>query len=318
MSQRILTVDDSDIAQEFLRASLADIGFDDVVGICNPLEALGAIKDGSLQADLILMDIMMPEMDGIELCAHIRSVDAWSDVPIIMLTSRKEVESLTQAFLAGANDYLTKPFSRVELQARMRSCLRLKSELDRRRVNEDERRANAPRGRVARTQLPALMGTQAAFQNSLLALSPSAQAELGLIVLRIDPSWDDEEVSATRLGSRRGLVAQRLGGVAIEAREFLAHWDEDLFCHAMPGASRETLEQRARQFVDSVAEAALSDGAGRSRPPISVSAGLVLPEGEPAAKALVRAIQALDSIGVGHGADRGQVIWTPPKPAAEG
>lgn len=101
MSQRILTVDDSDIAQEFLRASLADIGFDDVVGICNPLEALGAIKDGSLQADLILMDIMMPEMDGIELCAHIRSVDAWSDVPIIMLTSRKEVESLTQAFLPG-------------------------------------------------------------------------------------------------------------------------------------------------------------------------------------------------------------------------
>ena len=137
MSPRIIAVDDSDIAQDFISATLSELGFDDVVSFIDPRSALDAIESDEATADLILMDIMMPDIDGIELCARIRALDRWSDVPIIMLTSRTDMGSLSEAFMAGANDYVTKPFNRIELQARMRSCLRLKSELDRRRSGEN-------------------------------------------------------------------------------------------------------------------------------------------------------------------------------------
>ncbi|MFG6543529.1 PleD family two-component system response regulator, partial [Sulfitobacter sp. M22298] len=146
MSPRIIAVDDSDIAQDFISATLSELGFDDVVSFIDPRSALDAIESDEATADLILMDIMMPDIDGIELCARIRALDRWSDVPIIMLTSRTDMGSLSEAFMAGANDYVTKPFNRIELQARMRSCLRLKSELDRRRLGENRsaRRRAAP------------------------------------------------------------------------------------------------------------------------------------------------------------------------------
>ncbi len=88
--------------------------------------------------DLVLLDIVMPEIDGIEACARIRSDARYADVPIIMVTSLDDMDSLANAFVAGATDYITKPFNRVELLARVRSALKLKAELDRRRARERE------------------------------------------------------------------------------------------------------------------------------------------------------------------------------------
>lgn len=69
MSRQILKIDDSDIAQDVIRATLIDFGFDDVVSYLDPTEALSAITAAETWADLVLLDIVMPEMDGIELCA---------------------------------------------------------------------------------------------------------------------------------------------------------------------------------------------------------------------------------------------------------
>jgi phosphoserine phosphatase RsbU/P len=80
----------------------------------------------------------MPEMDGVEVCARIRNDPRYADLPIIMVTSLDDMNSLANAFVAGANDYITKPLNRIELVARVRAALRLKQELDRRRAREVE------------------------------------------------------------------------------------------------------------------------------------------------------------------------------------
>lgn len=88
--------------------------------------------------DLILMDVMMPEIGGIEACQRLKAASGLQDLPIIMVTASTEEEDLQAAFAAGAMDYITKPPKRSELLARVSSALKLKSEMDRRKAREQE------------------------------------------------------------------------------------------------------------------------------------------------------------------------------------
>src|SRR5476651_173049 len=141
---RILIIDDSEDGRDIADAMLVAAGYGVVNAVGSAAEAyrfLG-IGEGATQqpsaVDLILLDIMMPGIDGIEACARIRSDKRYSNVPIIMVTSLADADSLANAFVAGANDYITKPVNRVELLARVRSALKLKAELDRREAREQE------------------------------------------------------------------------------------------------------------------------------------------------------------------------------------
>jgi phosphoserine phosphatase RsbU/P len=138
----ILVVDDLADTRELTEAALRSAGYQDVHGAASAAEAfqmLGLGKtDGAPTADVVLLDIVMPEIDGIEACAHIRSHTSYLDVPIIMVTALDDMDSLASAFVAGANDYITKPVNRIELTARVRAALRLKSELEQRRARERE------------------------------------------------------------------------------------------------------------------------------------------------------------------------------------
>ena len=79
---------------------------------------------------------MLPDLDGREACRIIKSVDQLRDIPVIMVTALTEVEHLEKAFAAGAIDYITKPINKTELLARSRSALKLKHEMDRRKMRE--------------------------------------------------------------------------------------------------------------------------------------------------------------------------------------
>ena len=306
MSQKIIAIDDSDIAQDFIRATLADIGFENVTGFQDPYKALDAIKLGGAPADLILLDIMMPEMDGIELCARIRAIDAWNDVPIIMLTSRKDVNSLTQAFMAGANDYVTKPFDRIELQARMRSCLRLKSELDRRRASE-RRQAQGAKDDVfgePSVGIGDVIGTKSGFNASLLSLGNAAQKQIGLIAFKLDDTsaWQSASPFERREVLRR--VAEVLGKVPIPAQDLFAHWEDDLFCLASFAATPGELETRARSFVDALSRAGLTISEDWTEHKVSISAGIAVPNGHAVASNLAAAVRAAEKAAIsGRGAE---------------
>lgn len=145
---RILVVDDSEDSRDVTEAALLSAGFDDVITANSGWDALkvldvGRVDDGRAVADrstvdLVLLDVVMPDMDGVETCSRIRNDDRWVDLPIIMVTSLDDEGSLNSAFAAGANDYITKPINRTELIARVRAALRLKAELDRRAARERE------------------------------------------------------------------------------------------------------------------------------------------------------------------------------------
>jgi len=97
---------------------------------------------------------MMPGLDGVEACRRIKAVERFRDTPIIMVTAMSEAGFLEAAFAAGAVDYLTKPVNRVELLARVRSALRLKREMDRRKAREQELEQALRESKALRGLLP--------------------------------------------------------------------------------------------------------------------------------------------------------------------
>jgi class 3 adenylate cyclase len=137
----ILLVDDSNIQRLALAALLEDEGYTDLLPVGSAAEALQYFRqNGPDRIDLILMDLHMPGMNGIEACRQIKAVEERRDIPIIMVTSSTETEDLKLAFAAGAIDYITKPPNEVELLARVRSALKLKHETDQRKARERDMR----------------------------------------------------------------------------------------------------------------------------------------------------------------------------------
>ena len=143
----ILIVDDSPDQQVLLRAFLEKSGHTDLLSADSAKAAFSILDmDGQeppTRIDLILMDVLMPEMDGVEACRQIKGRPHLSDIPIIMVTAKNDHSNLQAAFAAGAIDYITKPVNSVELLARVASALALKKEMDCRKTREGElRRSN--------------------------------------------------------------------------------------------------------------------------------------------------------------------------------
>ena len=90
------------------------------------------------EIDLILMDVVMPGIDGIEACRLIKEIEHYKDLPIIMVTADTDAGQLQMAFDAGAIDYIKKPLNKTELLSRVSSALRLKKEIDKRKSRENE------------------------------------------------------------------------------------------------------------------------------------------------------------------------------------
>ncbi|MCH7621690.1 MAG: hybrid sensor histidine kinase/response regulator [Chloroflexi bacterium] len=134
----ILVVDDLPDFRQLMQAVLEDAGYSDVITAGSTQEAFTilGLDDPSLPTpgvDLILLDINMPETDGVEACQRIKSVSKLRDIPVIMVTGVAAEEKLEQAFSAGATDYILKPTNPAEMIARIGSALELKQEMERRR-----------------------------------------------------------------------------------------------------------------------------------------------------------------------------------------
>ena len=115
---KILVVDDEALLVKGIRFNLKNEGYDVITG-SNGLEAVSLAQDPDV--GLILLDVMMPEMDGLTACAKIRE---FSEVPIILLTAKADDMDKLIGFDHGADDYITKPFNILELKARIRALLR--------------------------------------------------------------------------------------------------------------------------------------------------------------------------------------------------
>ncbi len=135
---RLLIIDDEQSIVDFIRLGMRYEGFrveeaaDGVMGLDLAQHA---------RPDIIILDVMLPGLDGLEVCQRLRASEATADVPILMLTAKDEVRDRVTGLESGADDYLTKPFSFEELLARVRALMRRQQRLA---------AAGGPGGRVLR------------------------------------------------------------------------------------------------------------------------------------------------------------------------
>lgn len=139
----ILIVDDSADDRLLVQSILSAANYDHILTADSAAAAFHLLGlDGdqheAARIDLILMDIMMPDMGGIEACRQIKATERFRDTPIIMVTVKTDPVDLQLAFAAGALDYIAKPVNKIELLTRVRSVLRLVHEIDRRQAHEQE------------------------------------------------------------------------------------------------------------------------------------------------------------------------------------
>jgi signal transduction histidine kinase len=128
MRGRLLVVDDDPANREVLCRRLERQGHE-VQAVSSGLDALRVLGEASF--DLVLLDIMMPEMDGYEVLGRIKSDSALQHIPVIMISALNELQSVVRCVEAGAEDYLTKPFNATLLKARIGACLEKKRGRDR-------------------------------------------------------------------------------------------------------------------------------------------------------------------------------------------
>ena len=139
----ILVVDDSLATRSVLQLILEGAGYQQILLVESAHEAFQRLSLANSNApaediELVLMDIRMPDMDGVEACRRIKADSRYQDLPIVMVTAMTEAGFLEAAFAAGAVDYVTKPIDRLELLTRMTSAVKLKREMDRRKAREKE------------------------------------------------------------------------------------------------------------------------------------------------------------------------------------
>ena len=118
---KLLVVDDERAVRESLRRALELEGYE-IELAADGGEALSALQEEAPQPDAVILDVLMPGVDGLEVCRRLRA--AGNRVPVLMLTARDEVENRVAGLDAGADDYVTKPFALEELLARVRALLR--------------------------------------------------------------------------------------------------------------------------------------------------------------------------------------------------
>lgn len=120
---KILVVDDVPLNRKLQKTYLESVGYQ-VILANDGVEALQRIGEES--PDLILLDVMMPKMNGFQVCRRLKSVENTLFIPIIMVTALNEIEDKVKGIEAGADDFISKPFNKLELLARVKSLLRIK------------------------------------------------------------------------------------------------------------------------------------------------------------------------------------------------
>jgi CheY-like chemotaxis protein/MinD-like ATPase involved in chromosome partitioning or flagellar assembly len=194
MSARILIVDDNPNALKLVGYMLHREGFEIAVAQSGP-EALDAAEADP--PDLVILDIMMPEMDGYEVCRRLRAMPQTARTPVIMLTAKSRAEDRVMGFQAGADDYVTKPVLPAELVARVRALL-ARSSL--------EAEAVPPRARVIGfLGVKGGVGTTTLAVNVALALRKEVGEKRRVILADLQP-WGGAVAHHLSLVSRASLA----------------------------------------------------------------------------------------------------------------
>jgi diguanylate cyclase (GGDEF)-like protein len=216
----------------------------------------------SLRIDLILLDIMMPDVDGYEVCRLLKLDSRLAEIPVIFVTAKTDIEDEAKGFEVGGVDYITKPIKRLRVRARVNTHLQLKASRDRLRA-------------LANVDNIAGVANRATFDSLLDRETKRAELEqvpLSLLLIGID---DFGTLVDTRGHLAIQTLLDRVGqGLADEVQgplDFCAHFGGPQFAVILPQQGAETALKRAAALVDLVAQLGLK-GPGRTQP-VTASVG---------------------------------------------
>ena len=214
LSGKILVVDDTPSNIQSLAATLKPAGYQVLVAT-NGQQALDVMA--KVRPDLILLDIMMPIMDGFEACANIKANADWHDIPIIFLTAKTETADLVKGFELGAVDYVSKPFNAHELMARVHTHLTV----DRLRTSVSEKNAALEKAqRQMSAELDLARAMQVAILPSRFPVAPGCEGAARMLPATTmgGDFYDFIELP----GGRIGLVMADVSGKGVPAAFFMA------------------------------------------------------------------------------------------------
>ncbi len=270
---KILIVDDSVHVRRQLRAFLDSGGYQELIFSESAIQALtqlGLMTKSfvSVEVDLILMDIQMEGMDGIEATRVIKEKSAYKDIPVLMITEENSEESLEKAFAIGAVDYITKPLRKLELLARVGSFLMLRKETIKRKAREQElinlaaelRKANSILSRIA--ELDGLTGiaNRRYFDQKLhREMQRALRSGNSISLLMID--IDHFKLYNDNYGHLEGdqclkQVAQAMVAALRRPGDFLARYGGEEFAAILPGTDIEGAKHIAEAIAASIAKLA--------------------------------------------------------------
>lgn len=191
----VIIVDDSKVFRNSLEHYLKKAGYKDVIVLTSAVELFSFLEENEKSEsqksiDVILMDIIMPDMDGIKATKLLKKNEAYEGVQIIVITASEEAESIIPAFEAGAIDYINKPVSQLQLLARVRSALKLKREMDHRKaVNQELIKINEELHRLAATDVLTGIANRRHFDNTIereWKRSVRNSENIALLILDVD------------------------------------------------------------------------------------------------------------------------------------
>jgi two-component system sensor histidine kinase/response regulator len=263
----ILVVDDEPNNFDVIEALLSEHNYE-LHYAANGKSAITSLK--AFQPDLILLDVMMPEMDGIEVCKWIKASTQWQTVPIIMVTALSSKSDMANCLNAGADDFISKPINSIELRARVHSMLRIKQQYDNiqtlshiqaNTINILESTLNELRGTLAsrmshelNTPLNGIIGTISMLKEDIESMD--------IVEIQEMLGWADESAKRLESLTKKFLIYLELEVSPSRQESFkLAHTN---FSSAMIEASLKSYAQELKRSDDlsfdiEDAEIALSD-----------------------------------------------------------
>jgi diguanylate cyclase (GGDEF)-like protein len=212
---RVLVVDDVPANVRLLRAHLRSVGFE-VTEANSGQEALDRLQERTF--DLVLLDVMMPQLDGFETCKRIKQGARTRHVPVILVTSLNDVHDKIRGQTAGADDFVTKPFDRIELLLRVKSLIRLKQMHDRILTqNQELEQAKAQLSQLANTDPLTSLANKRSLEEFLVREMERAERyrrSFSVVVIDLD---NFKKVNDSRGHLTGDLVLQQAAAVLAES-----------------------------------------------------------------------------------------------------
>lgn len=263
---RLLVVDDEPSILDLMRRRLEALGCE-VTTLSGGRDVVKVVREKL--PDLVLLDVMMPDVDGFTVCQALKQDAEIRDIPVVLMTARAEVDSRIRGLELGAHDYVTKPFETAELLARVRAALRVKA------LQDELREANKLLERLAASDpLTDLPNRRTLDEQIFLAMERSRRTgqALSVIMLDLDHFKQINDAHGHQVGDEAlRQVAEILRGRR-RVTDLVARYGGEEFVWVLPGAGTDAAVEVAEWLRRTIEESTLETQRGAIR--LTISAGV--------------------------------------------